>query len=187
LRVRSIFSLSLCAGLLTLPVSVSAQPLDSRSTVSAIGGFGKTYDDEGSLGGGWLAGGAFDRVVFGRTRAEVSLEVLTHDRDAGYFQSRGRTIVTGVSLLRRFGNSRAQPYLFGGLTAGHHSGTNVFDGSPVERSSLDAGMRFGAGVAIRAGRRLELSPEFRLNGFFIDNGADPATLLSFGLRVGWRR
>jgi hypothetical protein len=187
LRARLILvALSHCVVLSTFAVTASAQPADSRSTVSAIGGFGKTYDDEGSLGHGWLAGGAIDRVVFGRTRAEVSLDVLTHDRDAGYFQSRGQTIITGLSLLRRFGSGGAQPYVFGGVTLGHHSGTNVFNGTPVERSNLDAGVRFGAGVAIRAGRRLEVSPEFRLNGFFIDNDADPASLLSFGVRFGWR-
>ena len=170
----------------TFPATASAQPADPRSTVSAVGGFGKTFDDEGSLGSGWLVGGAIDRVVFGRTRAEVSFEVLTHDRDSGYFQSRGRTMIAGLSLVRRFGSGGGQPYLFAGLTAGHHSGTNVFDGSPVHRSNADAGIRFGAGVAIRAGQRLEVSPEFRINGFFIDNDADPATLFSFGIRFGWR-
>ena len=184
--MRVIVFVWVCGAVLTSAGVATAQPADPRSTVSAIGGFGKTFDDEGSLGRGWLAGGAIDRVVFGRTRAEVSFEVLTHDRNSGYFQSSGRTLIAGLSLVRRFGSGRGQPYLFAGLTAGHHSGTNVFSGSPVHRSNSDAGIRFGAGVAIRAGERLEVSPEFRVNGFFIDNDADPATLFSFGIRVGWR-
>jgi hypothetical protein len=186
LRVKEIVVVAVCGAVLAPAGMARAQTVDSRSTVSAIGGFGTTYDDEGGLGRGWLAGGAIDRVVFGRTRAEVSLEVLTHDRDSGYFQSSGRTIVAGLSLVRRFGRGSGQPYLFAGLTGGHHSGTNVFSGSPAPRSSADAGLRFGAGVAIRAGPRYEIGPEFRVNGFFIDNDADPATLLSFGIRVGWR-
>lgn len=172
--------------ILLIAAGASAQPAAARGSVSAIGGFGKTFDDEGSLGRGWLIGGAVDRVVFGKTRAEVSLEVLTHDRDAGYFLSNGRTIIGGVSLVHRFGSGGAQPYVFAGLTAGHHSGTNTFSGQPVSLSSTDAGMRYGVGVAIRAGARYEISPEFRVKGFFVDNDADPVTLFSFGVRVGWR-
>ena len=171
--------------LLLVSTTTLAQGQESRGSVSAIGGVAKTLDDEGSLGRGWLIGGAFDHIVFGKTRAEVSLELLTHDRDSGYFLSNGQTIIGGLSLLRRFGSGGAQPYLFGGLTLGHHSGTNHFDGSPVKLSNTDAGLRFGFGVAIRAGQRLEISPEIRMNGFFVDNDSDPITLPSFGVRVGW--
>jgi hypothetical protein len=167
-------------------VTAAAQTPDSRGSIGVIGGAGKTLDDEGSLGRGWLVGGAVDRVVFGTTRAEFSLELLTHDRDSGYFQSNGRTVIGGVSLVHRFGSGNTEPYLFGGITVGHDSGTNYFNGSPSPRSNADAGLRFGFGVAFRAGDRWEIGPEIRLNGFFIDNDADPATLPSFGVRFGWR-
>ena len=173
--------------LLLISTTAFAQAQEARGSVSAIGGFAKTLDDEGSLGPGWLVGGAIDRVVFGKTRAELSLEVLTHDRDAGYFRSNGQTIVGGLSLVRRFGSGNGQPYLFGGFTLGHHSGTNEFNGSPVHISNTDAGFRFGFGVAIRAGQRFEVSPELRMNGFFVDNDSDPVMLPSLGIRVGWRR
>lgn len=185
-RRSSVRAIVWSLGLLLVSTTAFAQPRESRGSVSAIGGVAKTLDDEGSLGRGWLLGGAIDRVVFGKTRVELSLDVLTHDRDAGYFRSNGRTIVGGLSLLRRFGSGSAQPYLFGGVTVGHHSGTNEFNGSPVRLSNSDTGLRFGLGVAIRAGRRFEVSPELRMNGFFIDNDSDPATLPSFGIRVGWR-
>ena len=176
-----------CAlALLLVSSTAFAQGQESRGSVSAIGGFAKTLDDEGSLGRGWLIGGAFDRIVFGKTRAEVSLELLTHDRDAGYFLSKGQTVIGGLSLVRRFGTGGAQPYLFGGLTVGHHSGTNHFNGAPVKLSNTDAGLRFGFGVAIRAGERFEVSPEIRMNGFFVDNDSDPITLPSLGVRFGWR-
>jgi len=165
----------------------TARPSRSVSTSSVIGGFGNTLDDEGGLGRGWLAGAAVDRHAFGNTRVELSLEMATHRRDSGTFQSSGQTVTGGLSLVHRFGGGKVQPYLFEGLTLGHHWGTNHFNGDPVFISSTDAGVRFGAGVAIRAGRRLEISPEVRLNGFWIDNDADPATLPSFGVRVGWRR
>jgi len=163
-----------------------AQVPESRGTISAIGGFGKTLDDEGSLGRGWLWGVAVDRTIFGTTRAELSFEALSHDRNSGFFQSNGTTWIGALSLVHRFGTGQAQPYLLGGITVGHHSGTNVFNGSPVPLAGTDAGLRFGGGVAIRVNRRVEISPEVRFNGFFIDNDSDPATLPSFGIRLGWR-
>jgi len=166
--------------------SAHAQVAESRGSLSVIGGIGKTLDDEGSLGGGWVLGGAIDHQVWGRRRVEASIEVITHDRNTGFFQSHGQTVIVGVSLVHRFGSRDAQPYLFYGLTAGHHSGTDIFDGSSSSRSSTNPGLRFGFGVAIRTGRRFEISPEIRLNGFWIDNDSDPATLPSFGVRFGWR-
>lgn len=165
---------------------VFAQTQESRATLSAIGGLGQTFDDESSLGRGWLVGAAWDRVLFGGTRVDVSLETLTHDRSAGYFLSEGRTTMAGVSLAQRFGRGGAAPYVFGGLTVGHHSATNNFAGVARPVSSTDAGYRFGAGLAFRAGARFEISPEFRFNGFFVENDSDPVWIPSFGLRFGWR-
>lgn len=166
--------------------SAHAQPRESRSSINVIAGAGKTFDDEGSLGRGWLVGGAVDRVLFGTTRAEFTLELLTHERDAGYFRANGRTVIAGASLVHRYGRRQAQPYLFGGITAGHHSGTAEFSNTRLSRSNSDIGLRFGVGIAIRAGTRFEISPELRMNGFFIDNDSDPAMLPSFGVRFGVR-
>jgi hypothetical protein len=166
--------------------NTSAWAQESRTSTAAIVGVGKTFDDEGSLGSGWLVGGSIDRVVFGTTRGEVSLEILTHSRDVTYFASNGRTVIAGASLVHRFGRRAGQPYLFAGLTAGHHSGTNRFTDSTSTWTSTDLGLRFGVGVAIRVGDRLEVSPELRMNGFFIDRDADPAMLPSFGVRLGLR-
>jgi hypothetical protein len=169
------------------PAQPPARPPELRGTSSVIGGFGETLDDEGSLGRGWLAGGAIDRRMFGNTRAEVSLEMVTHNRHSGVVQSSGQTVTGGVSLVHRLGSGKVQPYIFEGLTIGHHWGTNHVNGDSVFVTSTDTGVRFGVGFAIRAGQRLEISPEVRLNGFWIDKGADPATLPSFGVRFGWRR
>jgi hypothetical protein len=171
---------------IVLATAAQAQTPESRGTVSAIGGFAKTLDDEGSLGRGWLAGAAIDRVIFGSTRGELSFEVATHDRGTGFFLSEGTTYIGGLSIVHRFASGAAQPYILGGLTLGHHSGTNVFNGQAVPLNSTDGGFRVGAGIAFRAGQRLEIIPEFRLNTFSIDNDSNPATLPSFGVRVGWR-
>lgn len=166
--------------------SAHAQTLEPHGSFSAIGGSGTTYDDESGLGKGWLIGGAYDRVLFGTTRIEASAELLTHNRDSGYFQSTGNTAIAGVSLLHRFGRGNAQPYAFGGLTIGHHSGTNRLDTRSVPASSTNTGTRFGFGMAFRAGQRLEISPELRMNTFFTNSDSDPWTLPSFGVRIGWR-
>jgi len=50
----------------------------------------------------------------------------------------------------------------------------------------DAGLRFGGGVAVLVNQRFEVSPEFRMNGFFIDNDSNPWMVPSFGVRVGYR-
>ena len=161
-----------------------AQAPASRSSFSVIAGGGQTFDDESSLGRGWLIGAALDRVLAGTTRAELSLEVVTHDRTEGFFLADGHTVIGGVSLVQRFGRGRLQPYAFGGLTAGYHSGSTTFGGLHNESSSTDWGWRAGIGLTFRAGSRYEISPELRMNGFFIDTDSHPAMLPSIGIRFG---
>ena len=164
----------------------TAQPDDSRTSVSAVTGFAKTFDDEGSIGRGWLIGGSVDRVLFGNTRAELSLEFASNNRDTGFFAVEGDTTIVGLSLVHRFGRRTAQPYIFGGGTFGHHSGKSRVGDLGFTYSSTNPGLRFGTGVVIVLNRRLELSPEFRMNGFFIDNDSDVWMIPSFGMRVGYR-
>src|SRR5687768_8161141 len=172
--------------LLLSPAVALAQPQESRTTVTALTGVGKTFDDEGSLGNGWIVGGSLERVVFGTTRAEVSLEHFSHHRDSEYFGSSGGTTVVGATLVHRFGRRQAQPYLFAGLTVGRHSGTNRFSSGTTDISSTNHGLRFGFGIAVRVGERFEVSPELRMNGFYIDRDSDPATIPSLGIRFGMR-
>jgi hypothetical protein len=165
---------------------VQAQTTESKSSLSAVAGAGQTWDDEGSLGRGWLAGGSVDRTLIGGLRAQLSLEVLTHDRSEGFLLAEGSTMIAGVSLLQRLGRAKAQPYLFGGATTGHHSGSRTFGDVRSEESSTDVGWRAGVGLAIRAGSTYEIGPELRMNGFFIDSDSPPATLLSIAVRLTMR-
>ena len=171
---------------LATAAAAAAQPDESRTSVTAITGVAKTYDDESSLGRGWLVGGSVDRVLFGTTRLEGSLELVTHSRDTGHFAAEGDTTIVGLSLVHRFGRRTVQPYVLGGVTIGHHSGTSSFDDLRFTASSTDLGLRFGAGVAVVVNPRFEVSPEFRMNGFFIDNDSNPWMVSSFGVRVGYR-
>ena len=182
--MRPMIAAVLC--MLTTAASAASPPPAPRGSLSVIGGTGTTYDDESSLGRGMLLGAAYDRLLFGTTYADVSLELLTHDRTAGYFQSIGRTVIGGVSLLHRFGRGDVQPYVFGGLTAGSHTGTNTLAMDPFTVSSTRAGSRIGFGLTFR-GQHVEISPELRMNSFFTKDDSDPWMAPSFGVRVGWRR
>ena len=166
--------------------SAHAQPAHSKTSVSAIVGAGQTWDDESSLGRGWLAGAAIDRRVIAGLHLEVSVEMLTHDRAEGFLRADGQTVIGGASLLQRFGGRRAQPYIVAGATVGRHSGSRTFGGLRSEESSTDTGWRTGVGLALRAGTKYEITPEVRMNGFFIDTDSHPATLLSFGVRFAVR-
>jgi hypothetical protein len=163
-----------------------AQSPESKSSLSAVVGGGQTWDDEGSLGRGLLAGAAIDRALAGGLRAELSVELLTHDRSEGFLQAEGHTVILGASVLQRFGRGHAQPYLLGGVTTGWHSGSRTFVDRRSDESSSDVGWRAGLGLAIRAGSAFEISPEVRMNGFFIDSDSHPAMLLSAGVRFAMR-
>ena len=177
----------LCTALLISAAgTAAAQPVESRTSVSGIAGVAKTYDDEGSIGRGWLIGGSVERVLFGTTRLEGSLEWVTHSRDTGHFAAEGDTVIGGLSLVHRFGRRTVQPYVLGGVTIGHHSGKSSFDDLRFTASSTDAGLRFGGGLAVLVNQRFEVSPEFRMNGFFIDNDSNPWMIPSFGIRLGYR-
>lgn len=154
------------------------------SSFSLIAGGGQTFDDESSLGRGWLIGAAIDRVLAGSTRVEGSLEFVTHDRTEGFFLAEGHTVIGGVSLVQRIGHGRIQPYAFTGLTAGYHSGSTTFGDIHTEASSTDWGWRAGVGLTFRVASRYEVSPELRMNGFFIDTDSHPAMLPSLGVRFG---
>jgi opacity protein-like surface antigen len=171
---------------LATAATAEAQPGESRTSVTGITGIAKTFDDEGSIGRGWSIGGSVERVLFGTTRAELSLELVTHDRDTGHFAAEGTTTIVGASLVHRFGRRSVQPYVLGGVTLGHHSGKSSFDDLRFTASSTDLGLRYGGGVAVLVNERLEVSPEFRMNGFFVDNDSSPWMVPSFGVRVGYR-
>jgi opacity protein-like surface antigen len=166
--------------------TAAAQPPEPRNAVTGTAGVAKTYDDEGSIGRGWLIGGAVERVLFGTTRAELSLELVTHDRDTGHFAAEGTTTICGVSLVHRFGRRSVQPYVLGGVTLGHHSGKSSFDDLRFTASSTDLGLRYGGGVSVVVNERLEVSPEFRMNSFFVDDDSNPWMVPSFGVRIGYR-
>jgi opacity protein-like surface antigen len=172
--------------LLAVTPRAVAQTGPPRGAASGIVGVGRTWDDEGSIGRGIAAGGRVEWRLFGTTAIEGSFDVLTHDRDTGFFQSEGHSTLFGLSLLHRFGRSTVQPYILGGLDLVTHSGTTRFDDMATVRDSTDPGFHFGAGVAVRVGERVEIGPEGRFYIIRAGNSSDPAWANWIGARVGVR-
>jgi hypothetical protein len=170
---------------LTLTPSISLAQ-DRRLTAAAVAGGGETWDDEGSIGTGILAGGSFAYRLFGTTQAEVAIDSLTHNRTTGFFQSRGRTTLLEGSLVHRFGRGTAQPYVLGGLSVVHHSATNDFGGLTALPTSTNWGWQFGGGLAVSVAKCFEVGPEARFYIFHVDDDADPFSAYWIGVKVGVR-
>jgi hypothetical protein len=181
--VRRAF-LVLAAVILSLSAGF-AQAQDSRGSIAGIVGAGKTWDDESDIGSGLAVGGRVDWRLFGGTRAEFAFDTLDHDR-SGVFASNGRSSLVSGSLLQRFGAGAAQPYVLGGLTATHHSGTTSFEDLARSTSTLDVGFHFGGGLAVRAGERFEIGPEARFYIISASDDAAPAWAYWIGARLGVR-
>jgi hypothetical protein len=138
-------------GLLVLALVVSgagaqAQTVEPRGTAGVVLGGGRTWDDESNIGGGAVAGGRAAWRVFGTTSLEVSADVLGHDRSGGFFEAEGRSVILGVSLLHRFGDAAAQPYLLGGRRPPSHGIDNV-------RRLADRAPQYGSRLSLRGRAR----------------------------------
>lgn len=183
MRAIRILILAVCA-LAAIPVA--AQTNESRGTAGAIVGGGRTWDDESNIGGGVVAGGRVDWRVFGSTSLEVSADVLGHDRSGGFFEAEGTSVLVGASLLHRFGDAAAQPYVLGGLDIIRHDGSTTFEGVRTERRSTDYGYHFGGGLAARIGERFEAGPEARFYMIQPEDGSAPAFAYWIGGRIAVR-
>jgi len=156
------------------------------SAAAVIGG-GTTWDDEGQIGDGVLAGGRLDGRITGQTFWDVSVDYLRHHRTGGFNADGHTTLVTGT-VVQRFGNARAQPYALGGITVARHSGTYGFlpDTKVGLAESTDLGFVFGGGLAVRVGRQLEIGPEARFYILNADVDSSPAFASWLGGRIGVR-
>lgn len=172
--------------LIALSAEAQAQSSEPRGSIAAIFGAGRTWDDEGSLGTGPVGGGRVDWRMFGETRIEASVDLMSHDRSGGFFEAEGRSTFVGVSLVQRFGAARVQPYILGGLHMVRHTGSTTFGGVRSDRESTDFGYHFGGGFASRIGERVEAGAEARFYMIQPENDVDPALAYWIGGRLGIR-
>lgn len=182
--LRPVLPLVVC---LALPGSARAQPLPASSpwSVSAIGGLGRTWNDESQIGLGALVGVRADARLAGPLRLEGGVDWLWHDRE-GVFRSEGRTALLSVVLRYRFGEPEAHGYVLGGPVLALHSGTTGFEDVSRDVSSRDPGVTLGGGFAARLGSRAEVGPEARFVMLWADDGSAPAYALYGGVRIAFR-
>jgi hypothetical protein len=85
--VRTILIATIVAcGLCSSVTESAAQTLTRPSwSLGATAGGGKTWDDEGSIGSGWLIGGYLQRRLGERMDLEVAADLLRHERNTGPF------------------------------------------------------------------------------------------------------
>lgn len=162
-----------------------AQPPAPAVLLSAEVGGGRTWDDEGNLGNGVALGVRVDRRLIGQTRAEIGVDLLTHDRGPGSFQAHGRTALVTAALVQRFSQGPVRPYVLGGLALAWHTGhVRLADGPRQPRSSIDPAWVVGAGASMRLSDRVEIGPEARLFVMRIENDVNPALAFTLGVRLG---
>jgi hypothetical protein len=176
--------------LLNAPPPVSAQGQQRPAwTFGGTAGGGQTWDDEGSIGRGWLIGGYADRRISRNVDLEFSADLVTHERHTGpsSFQAEGHTTYLTVAVIRRFGPPRANVFVLGGGTIGLHRGTAGFADQPVQADTggTHPGYIFGGGFSFRAARNMEIAPIVRFTVLSIDVDSDPATSYMLGLRIGF--
>ena len=182
----------LMAVLLLSATPVAAQDTDeSRWSFGGTVGAGRTWDDEGSIGKGWLIGGYADWRVIGRLHLEFSADLLTHDRPpapAASFTAEGKTTYLSTAALWRFGSPRANAFILTGGTLGIHRGKAGVAGAPLNESNdVSPGLIFGGGMTFRAGRTVEISPVVRMTFLVIDDDLDPFSSVMGGIRIGFAR
>jgi hypothetical protein len=185
--MRTFMVIVMLSAVVIFPARVQAQPSDTPFAVSVLGGGGRTWDDEGSLGSGVAVGGRVEWRLIGNTRLEAGVDLLTHDRGSGFFQANGRTVLLTAAVVQRFGRGAAQPYVLAGGTLARHTGDVTFSGgAPQPRSSVDPGLVFGGGLVVRVKARFEVGPEFRVFTLAPEDDVDPAFAWLAGVRVGYR-
>ena len=175
--------------LLGLGSDASAQPArDARWTFGGTAGLARTWDDEGSIGSGWTAGGYVERRLSKHVGVEFAADLVKNDRrDA--FEADGRTTYVSAQLIRRFGNRTANFFLMGGGALAFYEGTTGFsDGSfRSEHSSTNPGWMFGGGLSFRTASDIEIAPIVRLTLMQIDSDSDPWSAIIGGVRIGFSR
>ena len=185
MRTHLLAAVLLCS----VPSSLWAQAVpDTRWTFGATGGLGRTWDDEGSIGSGWLVGGYVDRRLTKKLDLEFSTDLLTNER-RDRFQADGHTTYMSLLLVPRFGSPARNAFVMGGPTVAFHEGTTGFDDGSfrTEHSSTTFGWIFGGGFSFRTPRGLEIAPLVRMTLMNVENDSDPWSSITAAIRIGFTR
>jgi opacity protein-like surface antigen len=169
--------LGLLIGLLVCSCLARAEEFSFKREAFAKFGYGRTSEDEGSLGSGPVFSGGlgFQLTPHWQLAAELHFQQNTLSRGAGQFFSEGDCLSFGASALYHFSGSRARPYLRIGLYFARFEGAKGFapedPGGPGgipdpgwrrEGKQNFLGPEFGAGIKIFVTKNVSVQPELRL-------------------------
>ena len=176
-------------------VGPSTPPSAPPAPVSLYGsiGHGKTWDDEGSVGGGTSAGGGVDWRFRPKWSVGADVERVGHERDTAGLKWSGRTVFASANVAYHFAARGVSPYAGGGFGGAFHEG-EVLDRlmlpgnqAPLHRSSSASTMEYGnAGVEIPIGTRLVVSPDFRWTFCQAQDDSAPFSVMRFALKAAVR-
>ncbi|MCI0624269.1 MAG: porin family protein [Acidobacteria bacterium] len=154
----------LLAALLLMPGAAWAETFGTRYEVFGTVGGLKAYDDEGSIGTGTAASGGFGYRATPKLGFEIEVSRTPHLRDiaGGTLRFEGTGVFTTGSLLYHFSESRAQPYVLGGIGHLHYRREFHFLFIGTSDTANGFAYNFGGGVKIFLNRRFSARPEFRI-------------------------
>ena len=175
---------------LTTLLAQSAPPAagtHAPTTVSVLAGYGRTWDDEGSIGTGGAIGGAVEYRFRPKLSVNGAVERLAHDRDTGFLHFSGRTIFATLGVAYHFAASGVSPYVGGGFGGAFYKGELV-DGfvTPPQirpRSSTSTLGYGNAGVDIPIGDRFVISPDLRIALCQPQDDFAPWSAIRFGVKA----
>ena len=179
------FNRFLSAMLLLLPATALAQDYRSKYEVFGSAGYGATYDDEGGIGRGLDIGAGFGVRPIGRLGFEGSVNRISHLREFAFNGVRfeGTGVFASANALYHFSDSKAQPYVIGGIGVLHHEDRSSGLGpARPPRSGSGFSYNFGAGLKLFVSKRVSVRPEFRV--FIGDLGKSAGTEPPFSLLRG---
>ena len=149
--------------LIALTSEASAQSAaEPQWTFGASVGRGRTWDDEGSIGAGWLVGGYADRRLTKHFDFEVAVDVLENKRSDRFVANGTTTYVSGV-IIGRLGPRRANGFLMGGPVIAIFNGETGFSDESFrnERRSSNTGLTIAGGLSLRVANGVEIGPMVR--------------------------
>ncbi len=152
--------------LITCPSAAWGQDYVPKGSIFGGVGFGRFYDDEGSLGSGWTVRAGAEWRPFHRFGFEGEyLGIRFHRTDA--FKVDGNTHWAFGNVAFYFSRSRIQPYVKGGIGYQRTEYTYSWPGIPVpefHKSRSNVAANSGAGIRFFVNRHWSINPEIRLVG-----------------------
>ena len=150
---------------LLLPSAAFAQEYDEKWELFGTLGYGGTWDDEGGVGRGLDIGGGLGVRATRKLGFEGSVNRITHVREFNSSPVRfeGTAVFAGANALYHFSESKAQPYVIGGVGMLWHEDRTSGLGPP--RPPIDASgfaYNFGGGIKVFLSKHVSLRPEVRV-------------------------